>query len=286
MIEKQKGLLFAFLSSILLSLSYIFFAILLKNESISKILFYWFLTAFIFSLLFALKERINISNEIKSKLSPLIILGLVEGLASILFLIGLKTIGPVLTSFIVQFVFIFVLIYSLILLKERFNLLEILGIVIAIIGVFIINWNQSISIVTGSFLVLLASFFFATSSFIAKKYIKRVSPKTINLFRLFFIASFGLFYSFIQKDNLILNIDNIPLIIIGSFLCAFLGFELFYNSLKYLKLGISNTIRALSPIFTLVFAFIIFLEIPNFIQIIGSFLILIGIILLIKWQKK
>jgi len=286
MMDKQKGLIFAGLSSILLSLSYIFFTILLKKESISNILFYWFLFAFIFSLIFSLGKKHKILDEIKNKISPLIFLGLAEGLASILFLTGLKNIGPVLTSFMTQFVFIFVLVYSLVLLKEKFNLPEFLGIILAIIGVFIINWNQGISFVSDTFLVLLASLLFATSSFIAKKYIKNISPKTINLIRLAFIAFFGLLYSFIQGINLKLDITNMPIIILGAFLCAFLGFELFYNSLKHLKLGTSNTIRALSPIFTIFFAFLIFSEIPNVIQIIGSFLILGGILLLIKWQKK
>ena len=286
MINTRKGFLFAIFSSILLSLSYIFFTILLKEESISRILFYWFLVAFIFSLLFSIKERKKIFKEAKSKPIPLIILGMVEGLAAIFFLIGLNALGPVLTSFITQFVFIFILIYSIVLLKEKFNLLEFSGIILAIIGVFILNWNQSISIVRGSFLALLASFLFATSSFIAKKYIKNISPKTINLVRLFFIASFGLFYSFNQKTNLILKGDNIALIIVGSFLCAFLGFELFYSSLKYIKLGTSNTLRALAPIFTIFFAFVVLSEIPEFIQIIGSLLILGGILLLIKWHKK
>ncbi len=284
--NKQKGLIFIVFSSILLSLSYIFFTILLRKESISNVLFYWFLSAFIFSLIFSLKEKHKVLSEIKGKFSLLIFLGLAEGLASIFFLTGLKNIGPVLTSFITQFVFVFVLIYSLILLKEKFNLPEFLGIIFAIIGVFIINWNQGISFVKGTFLVLVASFFFATSSFIAKKYIKNISPKTINLVRLSFIALFGLLYSFFQGITLTLEVANIPLLIIGSFLCAFLGFELFYNSLKYLKLGTSNTIRALAPIFTIFFAFIVFSELPNFIQIIGSFLILGGVLLLIKWQKR
>jgi len=120
----------------------------------------------------------------------------------------------------------------------------------------------------------------------AKKYIKDISPKTINIVRLAFIASFGFLYSFIQRINLVLDVTIIPVIILGAFLCAFLGFEFFYNSLKYLKLGTANTIRALSPFFTIFFAFLIFSEIPNFIQIIGSFLILGGILLLIKCQKK
>lgn len=284
--NKQKGLTFVILSSILLSLSYIFFTILLKKESISSVLFYWFLSAFIFSLVFSFREKHKILHEIKNKIRPLIFLGLAEGLASILFLTGLKNIGPILTSFMTQFVFVFILIYSLILLKEKFNFYEFLGITLAIIGVFVINWNQGISFVSGTFLILLASLFFATSSFIAKKYIKNISPKTINLVRLFFIAIFGLLYSFIQNININLEITSIPITILGAFLCAFLGFEFFYNSLKYLKLGTSNTIRALSPIFTIFFAFIIFSELPNFIQIIGSFLILVGILLLIKWQKK
>ncbi len=282
----KKGILFAILSSILLSLSYIFFTILLKEESISKILFYWFLIAFIFSLLFGVKERKSILKEIKSKPFPLILLGLVEGLAAIFFLIGLKTMGPILTSFIVQFSFIFVLIYSLTFLKEKFKLLEFFGIIIAIVGVFIINWNQGISIIMGSFLILIAAFLFATSSFIAKKYIKKISPKTINMTRLFFIALFGLFYSFIQKVDLILDVDNLALIVVGSFLCAFLGFEFFYNSLKHIKLGTSNTLRALAPLFTIFFALLVLSETPMFTQIVGSFLILIGVLFLTKWQKK
>ncbi|MBI2004066.1 DMT family transporter [Candidatus Pacearchaeota archaeon] len=287
MVEKIKiGIFLAILSAILLSLSYIFFAILLKDESISKILFYWFLIAFIFSLFFGIKKRKQIFKEIKSKSNPLIIVGLIEGLAAIFFLNGLKTIGPVLTSFIVQFVFIFVLIYSLIFLKEKFKLLEFFGIIIAIVGVFIINWNQELSIVKGSFLMLIVAFLFATSSFIAKKYINEISPKTINLVRLFFIALFGLFYTFIKKTDLVLNLDILPLIVGGSFLCAFLGFEFFYNSLKYIKLGTSNLLRTLTPIFTIFFAFVILSEIPTFIKIFGSFLILIGVLFLIKNGKN
>jgi len=111
MMNKQKGLIFAILSSILLSLSYIFFTILLKKASISTVLFYWFLFAFIFSLIFILRKKNKALHEIKNKIRPLIFLGLAEGLASILFLTGLKNIGPVLTSFMAQFVFVFALIY-------------------------------------------------------------------------------------------------------------------------------------------------------------------------------
>jgi len=101
--------------------------------------------------MFGFKDKLTISSEVKNKFFPLIALGLTEGLASIFFLTGLKNIGPVLTSFIAQFVFVFVLISSLILLKEKFNLPEFFGIVLAIAGVFIINWNQNISIIGGSF---------------------------------------------------------------------------------------------------------------------------------------
>ena len=284
--NKNKGTLFSIISAILLSLSYIFFTILLKDNSISQILFYWFLIALAFSLAFGITKRKIAIKEIKNNLSPLIILGLIEGLAAILFLVSLKLIGPVLTSFFTQFVFIFVLIYSILFLKENFKPIEFIGIILAIIGVLVINWNQDISIIKGSLLAIVTALLFATSSFIAKKYIKKISPNTINSTRLFFITIFGLGYLFIQNENFIISQNSIWLIITGALFCAFLGFELFYNSLKYIKLGASNTIRALSPVFTLLFAFLILSEIPSLIKNIGSFLILIGVLLLIKWQKR
>ncbi len=284
--NNKKGIFFAILSAILLSFSYIFFTVLLKGEAISQILFYWFLIALIFSLLFGIKKRKQIFKELKNNLNQLIFLGISEGLAAIFFLTSLKILGPSLTAFLVQFVFIFVLLYSLIFLKEKFNLFEFFGIILAIGGVLIINLNQEVYIIKGSFLILIAALLFATSSFIAKKSIKKVSSKTINLIRLFFISLFGLGYLLIQNENFIISLSNLWLIIIGSFFCAFLGFELFYNSLKYIELATSNTLRTLSPLFTLLFAFVILSEIPTLTKIIGGFLILVGVLILIKNVKN
>ena len=110
-------------------------------------------------------------------------------------------------------------------------------------------------------------------------------PKTINLSRLFFISLTGLVFLLIRKESFNINFNNLQLIILGGFLCAYLGFELFYNSIKYLKLGVANTIRTLSPLFTLIMARIILNQTLSIAQITGSFLIFSGILILIKNEK-
>lgn len=138
-----------------------------------KIIFYWFSIAFILALIIGHKEIKKTFKEIKNNKIPLILIGVIEGIATILFLISLNYLGPSLTSFFTQFTFIFVLIYSLVFLKEKFKKRTFIGITLAIIGALIINYSIEINILKGTLIALTTAFLLATSSFIAKKKIKK-----------------------------------------------------------------------------------------------------------------
>jgi drug/metabolite transporter (DMT)-like permease len=162
--------------------------------------------------------------------------------------------------------------------KERFTRLEAVGIVVAVVGVFVLAYgNLSLEIV--STLVLLgAALLFASANSLSKVYVKNMNPVALaggnSTFMFLFIFAFV-----VLTDRLETGFPSVTLVyaFLGSVTGVVLSFVLFFKALQVYAVSKTATIRTIEPFLTAIFSFII-LTLPTTInQLMGGVMIVIGV---------
>ena len=169
--NQLKGYLLAFLSVIAVSNVYIFSKAALNEVSLAQFGTYWFGFGLIWLIMFGLKNKsFAIIKLFKRKQFLLLFtLGSIELIATTFFFKSIQTISnPAITSFLGNISPVFVLTLSFVFLKERLNNLEILGVIIALSGAFIIGYkggtNLTDMFIDGSQYIVYSTFLFSTVS--------------------------------------------------------------------------------------------------------------------------
>lgn len=265
----------------------VFWKYLLSKISQPILMIYWFGLAFLFLLLFLIFTGKFNFKFYKNHIPALITFGLLSALTSFFLMKGAITIGASLSSFIMQFSLFFTLLYSMFGLKEKLYKSEWAGVLLVIIGLFILNYESEISIAIGSLFVLIAALCQATSLFIIKKLLKKIPPLNLNLVRVFVSFTFGIVYALVVSEALVLpEIKNIGILILGVILGPIFVYVFYYSGLSKIKMvKAGSLIRGMTPIFTYLIAFIFLEEVLNLQQTISVLSILAGVYLVIKKKK-
>jgi len=294
MLSRQaKGSILALIAALALANSFIFSKSALNNVHFVQFGLVWFTFGLFWMLIY-----IAVSGDLKEirKLSGAghlytFLVGLFEALGTAFFYIALKKVeNPAVVSFLGNAGPVFVTLFGIILLREVYTRLEILGVVLAISGIFAISF-QADAVAGGIFLpgtewIILASLMFATGTIIGRKQIKQLSPSLLSLIRvvLLLIVFIVLFFS--------LGLDlRIPAsayrdMAIGSFLEALVTMVAAYTALKYIQAVRMSILVNSKSIWVLISAFIFFNLIPETHQLIGGLLSLAGVVLLTIGKKK
>lgn len=144
-----KGYTLAFLATLGMSNVYIFSKAALKETHLIQFGFYWFGFAMLWSLLYLIftgkiKSAENLNR--KSKVL-LIIIGLFELFAAVSLFISIAIVeNPAIVSFLSNLTPVFVTIFGIYILKERFNFIEAAGIMLTLAGAVIISYSGKTSI--------------------------------------------------------------------------------------------------------------------------------------------
>ncbi len=124
---KLRGYILALFATIAMSNVYIFSKAALKEVELIQFGFYWFGFAIIWNMVYAIpKKKYSNLSKLKSKdLSFLIVIGLLELAGTTLFFMAINIVeNPAIVSFLANMTPIFVTIFGILLLKERFNKIE------------------------------------------------------------------------------------------------------------------------------------------------------------------
>lgn len=192
---------------------------------------------------------------------------------------------------------------SRIIFKETFNWVNIVSIALSFFGTILVSgaadpaaWRLNpLGIVFG----LLTGLLFAVYNLEGKAAADRQIDSWTALLYSFASATFFLFFFniasdlFITKQPALSNLmwlgDSVP----GWGLLFFLGvaptlggFGLYTLSIRYLSPTISNLVATLEPVFTAVWSYIFLSEVLTGMQLGGSFLLLLGVILLRTGDRK
>lgn len=291
--DTVKGYLFALLATLAFSNVYIFSKAALNEVHLAQFGLYWFTLGFILNFLYTIKNKKlgNILKLSKRQYSILIILGILEILTTTTFFIAINTIpDPAVTSFLGNLYPVFLTVFGILILKERFSFFESIGVLLALAGAFIISYTGGNSIknlfIPGTGIVLINALLAASASIIVKKHVVKISPEIITLNRTFVLLLFSIVMFFVYKQSIHIPVSALKNIAIGATLGPFLGILSVYYSFKYIEASRSSIVQSLKGIFVLIGALIYFRTLPLPHQLIGGLLTVLGVFIMTAIQSK
>ena len=283
-----KGYLWTFTSVIALSNVYIFSKAALNEIHIAQFGFYWFGLGMLWNFLFTLKTcKLSTIRKISRRTwGILMVIGILETAATTLFFLGLFTIeNPAVTSFLGNMGPIFVTILGVSLLKERFNYLEAIGMLLTLSGAFVISYRGSEVLselfIKGTGYVVMGSLVFSFSTIIVKKNVgKSLSPALISLNRTIYLFVFALVMMLVYKKSFTIPSSALLNISIGSVLGPFLAVIAAYNALKFIEASRTSILGSTKSLFVLLGSYLYFHNLPQTLQIAGGILTIFGVLLI------
>ncbi|MBN3040086.1 MAG: DMT family transporter [Candidatus Omnitrophica bacterium] len=253
------------------------------------ITFWWFLSSTIISMFFLFSSRVRKGIiELKKHWLFILSVGLLSVAIVYFWFLSIDLAGIGFTTLWRKTEAVFVLILSLIFLKERFKLKELSGILIAVTGAVLFvskakSFNQQAMIA-----VLFCSLFYALIFVSLKKYAFKFNLFSFVILRCFLVTIFlSLFMAFSQRrPQLPGNFWTITLLFLGSATGIILHKYFFYSSLRYLEAAKAQAFYNLETVFTLVAGILIFGEAMSLFDFIFGGLIVIGALLIMSGGKE
>ena len=286
--NKRRGILFSISASLMFGLNPVFVKLALGSVNVGtmNVLLTLFSTLF-FSLILVLSSGFTPFKVIFQNWKKVGLMGLVTAAFALLYAYGISLSGPTNAAFLLQFGTVFTIIFGVAILKEKFTKAEGLGILVAVVGVFVLAYGDLSIEILGVIVLVVASILAALTNLLSKVYVKNIRPVTLasgnSIFvSLFIIAYVGLF------GNMQLNIPPEAAIYtaVGSITGVVLSFILFYKALQIFEVSKAVTIRTMEPFLTAIFSFAILALVPNVNQLIGGIMIVIGVIALSLSKTK
>jgi drug/metabolite transporter (DMT)-like permease len=288
-----KGYLLAFIATLGMSNVYIFSKAALKEIHLIQFGFYWFGFAMLWTLIYLIftgkiKSAENLNQ--KSKIL-LIIIGIFELCAAVTLFISISLVeNPAVVSFLSNLTPIFVTIFGIYVLKERFNMIEAIGILLTLTGAIIISYTGQTSLkeifAEGTGWILLSSLFLSISIIIAKSRITKIDPSILTLNRIAYLFFFSLALMIGKNQNVSIPGTAMFNIFMGSIIGPFLTGLAQYSALKYIEASRTMIIQATRGLFVMTGAIIYLSILPQKMQIIGGTITIIGVIVIATGKIK
>ncbi len=285
--KRAKGYVLALIAALALAISFIFSKAALNQIHFVQFGLVWFAMGTLWLLAYILVS--GDLKEIRSLRAQghlyTFLVGLFEALGTVFFYIALKQVdNPAIVSFLGNAGPVFVTIFGILLLREKYSGLELFGVVLAIFGIFTISF-QGGGVLKNLFLqgtewIILASLMFASGTLIGRKQIKQVSPSLLSLIRvLLLLIGFAILFFSLDLDL------KIPLkaflnMAVGSLLEGLITMVAAYTALKYIRAVKMSILISTKSIWVLASAWLVFGLFPEIHQLVGGLVSLIGVIIL------
>ena len=172
---------------------------------------------------------------------------------------------------------LFTLLLGVFWLRERLRPVEIAGALLALTGAFIIGFQPGDYLRFGSLMILISTFLYALHTAIVKRHGEGIEFGDFFLFRIGSIAFF-LFLFAVARGQLVWPTPIAwALVIVAGTVDVVISRSLFYLSLRRMRMSIHTIILTLSPVVTIIWAFILFDDVPTRISLIGGALVILGV---------
>jgi drug/metabolite transporter (DMT)-like permease len=285
--DKQRGILFAFSASLMFGLSPVFMRLVLDfvNVETMNVLFTVF-ASLCFVVFFVAFNKAHF-RSIFGNWRKVALMSLFSAAGSLLFTYGILLKGPVNAAFLIQFTTVFTILFGVAFFKERFTRLEAAGILVAVVGVFVLAYGNLALEIVSTLVLLIAALFFASANSLSKAYVESVNPVALaggnSMFVLLFVFAFAVFSGTLET-----RFPSVTLVyaFLGAVTGVVLSFVLFFKALQVFEVSKTATIRTMEPFLTAVFSFVILALAPTANQLAGGILIAIGVATLSVTKEK
>lgn len=207
-----KGYGYAILATITLSNVYIFSKAALNEVSLIQFGFYWFGFAIIWNIIFSLLtgKFKSIKPLSKFQVKHLFGIGIAEIIATVSIFIAIDIIpNPTIPSLLRNLEPVLIVILAIFILKERFNKIEISGVLLTLVGTVIISINNLNNLnqlfIHGVQYVLISCLFYAIRTIWSKKVITHFTAQALNLNKISFLFIVSLIAVLIKQENLAIS---------------------------------------------------------------------------------
>jgi len=171
-------------------------------------------------------------------------------------------------------------------LREKLTRPQILGAILAIGGVFVISYTAGEYIRLGTFMVLASAFLYALHTGIIKKFGEDMDFVNFFFFRLLITSAFlFLITSIMGTITWPSSTAWNYLLLVGTLDVTFSRL-IYYLALRRLKLSIHTLALTLSPVMTILWTIVFFKIYPSTQQLIGGFIVIIGLIIVGKYRES
>ncbi len=208
-------------------------------------------------------------------------IAILVGVATNLNYVAIAYIDPGTASLLIKTSILFGLALSLTWLRERLTRVEIVGALIAIVGVFVITFQPVAILRIGSLLVLTSAFLYALHTALVKRYSEGMDFANFFFLRLL-MTSIVLFIMASAQGGL--EMPSAPawlLVVLAGTMDSLISRTLFYLALRRMRMSQHTIIQTLSPVLAIGWAFLLFRETPGPQQLAGGLAVLAGIAILL-----
>ena len=212
-------------------------------------------------------------------------------IAPIIYLNGLKDITAVNASLLMNAEVLFIIVIGILILKESFQKREGIGLILLLMGTIFLATNGDVNnfSVTQSFgtlLVIIAAFFWSIdttlSKFLSNKrdllWVSAVKCSIGGLILLVLSLLFGL--------NLTVPLNHLSYLLFIGLVSIGFSFVMIYYAIRKIGSTRTGSIFPVSSLFGAIFAFLILNEPFTFLQFLFGILMLLGVFIIYKYQKK
>ena len=175
--------------------------------------------------------------------------------------------------------------FGLFWLRERLRPNELLGALLAIIGVGIISFQPGDYLRLGSLLVLASSFLYALHTAIVKRHGEGIEFGDFFIFRIATTAFF-LFLFTLARGQLVWPSPLAWLLVfVAATVDVVISRSLFYLSLRRMPMSIHTIILTLSPVVTILWSILLFGSLPSMVTLAGGVMVILGVALVTVWRR-
>lgn len=289
--QQTNGYLYAFGASLALAASFVFSKSALNHLSMLHFGLLWFSMGVVWNSIwfFSRRDYRNLREDSWEKTGVAILIAVLEGAATGLFYLAIKAMeNPAVVSFIGNIGPVFVTLMGILLLKEKFRGLQLMGIVITIMGIFVINFREggfAGFADPGSFYVISAAFLFSLATIAGRRMHRFLVPGYMSLIRSSLLAVAMAILFFRSGELTALSLSIWKDLALGSFLETLIVIVFAYQALKLIEATKTSLIISTKGVWTLLLAWIFLGVFPTGVQLVGGLLTLLGV-WLITWQEK
>lgn len=181
---------------------------------------------------------------------------------------------------------IFSIMFGLLWLKDKLTLPAAVGMVIALIGTFVISFQPGDYLRWGSLMVIGSSFTYALHVAVVKKYGDNIEFANFFLFRVAGTLPFLFLYSLTtQQFMLPPNLWTCVLLLITATSDVTLSRVLYYLVLRQMTVSIHAIILTLSPILTVLWSWLLFDQWPTLQTVVGGVGVTAGVLIATQFAK-